>query len=189
MTTFCRQCGSKFTPTVRAGRDTYRSRSGRARSLTNAQFCTSRCKQANYRWRLKQNSSAVTRKAEKIGKGPGVHSAVTPPLQHIDITREISTKNGGARPRQIAGPPLSDRSLHLARLPLDPESAANVRRANREAYTAKPYLPKVEGVTPLVCDGFVLGAGSRLTLNQHGPWSDDLDIPESLRRAPKAAAS
>src|SRR5262249_42442583 len=131
----CRQCGSKFAPTPRAGRDTHRSRSGRARSFTDAQFCSRKCRKANYRWRRSQERSAVTRKAEKIGKGPGVLSAVTPLVQHIDITNEIPTKTEGARPRQIAGPPLSARSLHLASLPLDPETAANVRRANREVCT------------------------------------------------------
>ena len=34
-----------------------------------------------------------------------------------------------------------------------------------------------------------LGASSRIEFQKSGPWSDDLDIPEFLRRAPKAAAS
>jgi hypothetical protein len=56
----CRHCGNEFTPSLRAGRNTYRGRAGRERSLTAAQFCSAKCRQANHRWRSKQ-SSAVTR--------------------------------------------------------------------------------------------------------------------------------
>jgi DTW domain-containing protein YfiP len=96
-TVSCRQCGSKFTPAFRAGRNTGRGRAGRARVLADAQFCTARCKQANYRWRR----SAVTPIAEKTRPGPEVRSAVTSPLQHTETTSEILTKNEGARPLRI----------------------------------------------------------------------------------------
>ena len=174
----CRQCGSKFALTPRAGRDTHRSRSGRARSFTDAQFCSRKCKQANYRWRRSQGRSAVTRKAKKIGKGPRVLSAVTPLVQHIDITNEISTKIEGARPRQIAGPPLSDRSLHLASLALDPETAANVRRANREV-----YLPTAKVSWPSSGDALVGCIRETKVSGDPGP------IPAVLRRIPKVMVS
>ena len=69
-TVSCRQCGSKFTPSSRAGRDTYRSRSGRTRSLTDAQFCSRKCRQSNYRWRRSQLRSTVTQIPKKFGKTP-----------------------------------------------------------------------------------------------------------------------
>jgi len=127
--------------------------------------------------------SAVTRKAEKIGKGPGVLSAVTPLVQHIDITSEIPTKTEGARPRQIAGPPLSSRSLHFASLPLDPETAANVRRANREVCTAKPYLPMAKVSWPSSGDALVGCIREAKVSGDPGP------IPAVLRRMPKVMES
>jgi hypothetical protein len=96
-TVSCRQCGSKFRPSFRAGRNTDRRRTGRARVLADAQFCTARCKQPNYRWRR----SAVTPTTEKTRPGPEVRSAVTPPLQDIETPREILTKNRGGRTLRI----------------------------------------------------------------------------------------
>jgi hypothetical protein len=68
-----------------------------------------------------------------------------PEKVRIDIASEFSTETEGARScqwcdaehRQIAGPPLSRRSLHLVGLPLDPETAEAVRRTNRES---EPHL-------------------------------------------------
>jgi hypothetical protein len=54
----CRHCGQAFVPTYRAGRFTGRGRLGHqrthGRSFTAAQFCSDRCRQANYRWRKAQ---------------------------------------------------------------------------------------------------------------------------------------
>jgi len=88
----CRHCNKIFIPAFRAGKDSKRSRdTGRERSLTAAQFCSARCKQANYRWRQKQ------------GVYPTSFSAVTPPLQHTEIIEEISAISADRRAR-IAAP-------------------------------------------------------------------------------------
>jgi hypothetical protein len=102
-------------------------------------------------------------------------------VQHIDITNEIPTKNEGARPRQIAGPPLSARSLYLAGLPLDPDTAANVWRANREACTPKPYLPMAKVSWP--------SSDAVECIRETKVPGDPGPIPEFLRRVPKAVAS
>jgi hypothetical protein len=50
----CRHCGNEFTPSFRAGRNTYltiRRRDARAR--INARFCSAACSQAAYRARVK----------------------------------------------------------------------------------------------------------------------------------------
>jgi hypothetical protein len=97
-TVACRQCGGKFTPAPRAGRNSGRRRSVSPPSaVSNAEFCSSRCRQANYRWRHSQRLSAVTSEGEKPRQGPGVLSAVTAPLQDIETTSEFSTKNHVAR--------------------------------------------------------------------------------------------
>ena len=85
-------------------------------------------------------------------------------------------------PRQIAGPALTASQLHCAGLPLDPDTAANVERANREARTAKPYLPmanlELSREAAMSSDRKSRGDGATMP-----------DIPEFLRRALKAAAS
>jgi len=86
----CRQCGEKFIPAFRAGRDSHRRRNGE-RTLTAAEFCSARCKQANYRWRLSRNTEAP---------GPGVRSAVTGPLQDIEIIKEKRPLFRSARPQE-----------------------------------------------------------------------------------------
>jgi hypothetical protein len=86
----CRHCGKRFVPPFRAGRNTRRSRPGRERALTAAQFCSARCKQANYRWRQSQDS------------GPNVLSAVTGGSHHIDVKGEFSTFSIAGR--GITGP-------------------------------------------------------------------------------------
>jgi len=62
-------------------------------------------------------------------------------LEHVENIDEKQAIFEGARPAQIAGPPLTASQFHCASLPLDPVTAANARRANQEAHTAKPYLP------------------------------------------------
>jgi hypothetical protein len=48
----------------------------------------------------------------------------------------------GSRPyRQVAGPELSPTSLRLASLPLDPETAARIRRANERAFLDTAEIP------------------------------------------------
>jgi hypothetical protein len=142
----CRQCGSPFNPSPRAGRNSHR-RKDRNRSLTAAQFCSARCRQANYRWRRGQDLSAVTRASQLEaaardlgGKRPTLPSAVTHHSQDIDSTGEKTTKNEGAQRLQIAGPELSDSAYHCATLPLDQVTAETVRKANRKA--DHPYLKK-----------------------------------------------
>ncbi len=96
----CRQCGKRFTPAFRAGRDSVRrQQSSRPRAVIEAQFCSGKCRTANYRWRHKQGLSAVT----EMGAGPGVRSAVTVGLQDIENTRGLLTNLEGARPEN---PPL-----------------------------------------------------------------------------------
>jgi len=133
----CRQCGKKFIPAFRAGRDSNRRRPGGERPLSAAEFCSARCKQANYRWRANRKAQEHSRN----GEGPGVRSAVTPGLEGIEKIEEKTPISGSARPLQIAGPPLTPSQLHCAGLPLDSMTAEVVRRANRETYSTKPYLP------------------------------------------------
>ena len=90
--TRCRQCGETFTPALRAGKDTRRGRLDRVRSLTAAQFCSARCKQANYRWR---KSHVLSRNGNGGLTAP--FSAVTRPLENIENTSEFSTISEGAR--------------------------------------------------------------------------------------------
>jgi hypothetical protein len=86
----CRQCGGKFTPAFRAGRNTGRShRTSPPRSIADAQFCSAGCKQANYRWR---RSSGVTPSDENSCPGTDVRSTVTRPFQVFDITSKFSKK-------------------------------------------------------------------------------------------------
>src|SRR5262245_48160906 len=53
---------------------------------------------------------------------------------------KIGTKPGRGF-RQVAGPALSETSLRLASLPLDPQTAARVRRANEQAYVDTTEIP------------------------------------------------
>jgi hypothetical protein len=128
----CRQCGNKFAPAFRAGRDSARRTSRKARTLTDARFCSNRCRQANYRWR-----SAVTGNEEKAHPAPRVLSAVTVALQHIDNTGEFYTKNEDARPGWGIVPDAKWPGMYRMRRPdgslSDMVNLARVKDALREA--------------------------------------------------------
>jgi hypothetical protein len=63
----CRECGCTFLPAHRAGRFSGQGSPGRKRALADAQFCSARCRQANYRWR-KRAVQEAQQHAKPLGK-------------------------------------------------------------------------------------------------------------------------
>jgi len=89
----CRQCGGKFIPAFRAGRNSGQRRQAGERAITlHGAFCSKKCRQANYRWRLAQGSPVT-------GDSTAPFSAVTRPLQNIENIEEKVPLFRGARPQ------------------------------------------------------------------------------------------
>jgi hypothetical protein len=87
-TAVCRHCGNRFPLNLRAGRNTGRG-SRRAISYAPARYCSDAHRKAASRAR---GSSAVTETRLKSSAGTIPLSAVTSPLQPIELSREITTK-------------------------------------------------------------------------------------------------
>src|SRR5262245_30288512 len=83
----CRVCGERFHPSRRAGRNTGRGRRTREASYTAARYCSDRCRKAASRARFSRDQQT-----EKTAPPTIPFSAVTSPLQAIEISREIPTK-------------------------------------------------------------------------------------------------
>jgi hypothetical protein len=76
-------------------------------------------------------------------------------------------------------------SLALMSIPLatvDPKLAARIKRDNSTPHPMGPPLSRPWPVS--TGDAVLIGAGTKLAFKSSGPWSDDLAIPDCLRRRP-----
>jgi hypothetical protein len=93
-----------------------------------------------------------------------LRSPIATPAQHWD--------------GQGAGEHIAE-SIALASLPLDRQTAARIRRDNSSPH---PMGPPLERSMQSSSDAGTIGASTKLAFKTSGPWSDDLAIPEFLRR-------
>jgi hypothetical protein len=186
------KCRKRFEPSRRSNQ--FRRAGGAHHD--GALYCSRSCQQKAYRLRRDTASATVT----QIGKCTTPQATVTHPEQHIENIDVFSTKTGHARHlKVIAGlvEEYSAESLRAAGLPLDRETAAYHRQCNDEGrigretawgrLAARPVPVQLDGVASdwePCWPGCPSGWQPIGSYPHGGVVTDDLDIPDFLRRTP-----
>jgi hypothetical protein len=86
-TTVCRACDKRFALMPRAGRNTGRKHRGRPATLAPARYCSSACRKAASRARIRRD---IAGRQERLKTSLGTYplSGVTSPLQGFELSRE-----------------------------------------------------------------------------------------------------